>query len=228
MKINEVLAELRVILNHGPKSKDFRYDDRDLYYMLLKHRAELIRQRTDKHRPLSEYTYQTLAAVDLEEAPLFEVSCYTNGCIYKRSVSEFPEVVANRFGLIVKHVTDLEGNEIPFGRFESQRYDKYSLTKKEKPQAFILNNHLYIMHNVELVGVAITCVLYDPLTINDVQMCNETNECYDPFEHDFPCEKDLLRAAYAMVYEEIYGVSMKIPIDSIPDAATPLAQKERR
>lgn len=228
MKINEVLAELRVILNHGPKSDTFRFDDRDLYYMLLKHRAELIRQRTDKHRPLSEYTFQTLAGIDLEPATLFGIPCYTNGCIYKRSVSELPEVVANRFGLLVKHVTDAEGNEIPFGKFESQRYDKYSLTKKEIPQSFVLNKHLYVINTTDLESVTATLVLYDPLTANDIQLCGEVTECYDPLEHDFPCEKDLLRTAYQLVYEEIFGIAMKIPIDSIPDAATPMAQKERR
>lgn len=228
MKINEALAELKVILNHGPKSKEFRFDDRDLYYMLLKHRAELIRQRTEKHRMLNESTYQTLASIDLEVTSLFGVPCYTDGCVYKRSVSEFPELVSNRYGALIKHVTDLDGNEIPYGQFENVRYDKYSHTKKATPQSFIMNKHLYIIHNVDLEGVALTGVLYDPIEANDVQVCGEVDICYDPLVNDFPCEKDLLRACYALVYEEIFGVAMKIPIDSIPDAATPLAQKERR
>lgn len=228
MKINEALSELKVILNHGPKSKNFRYDDRDLYHMLLKHRAELIRQRADKHRQLSEWTYQTLAAVDLEPATLFGVACYTDGCIYKRSVSPFPELVGNRYGAIVKHVTDLEGNEIPYGQFETQRYDKYSYTKKDTPQAFILNGHLYIINTTDLAGVAFTGVFFDPLAVNDVQLCGAVNTCYDPLTHEFPCEKDLLRACYSLVYEDIFGVSMKIPIDTIVDGVNPMAQKETR
>lgn len=228
MKINEILAELKTVLNAGRTSKDFRYDDRDLYYMLLKHRAELLRQRTEKHRMLNEYTYQTLASIDLEATTLHGVECYPDGCLYKRSVSEFPELVSNRYGALIKHVTDLEGNEIPYGQFENLRYDKYSLTKKTTPQAFIVNKHLYVLHNTDLEGVVLTGVFYDPTEVNNVQLCGEVNTCYDPLTSDFPFEKDLLKACYGLVYEEIFGVAMKVPIDTIPDAATPLAQKEKR
>ena len=224
MKINEILSELEGVLGHGRKSKDFRFDSRHLYYSLLKHRAEIIRQLTEKGRTLNENTYSVISGIDLEIAPLYDIPCY-DGCKYKRSVSEFPELVNNRYGDIVKMVTDAEGNELAFGAFEGQRYDKYSLTKSKTPQSFILNNHLYIMHNVDIASINVVAVVYDPLKVYDVQKCGEVTTCYDPMTTEFPVEKSILRTIYGMVYEEIFGVAMKIPIDSVPDSKTPLAQK---
>lgn len=225
MKINEVLSELEGVLNHGRKSKDFRFDSRQLYYMLLKHRAELLRQMTEKSRVLNERTYSLISGIDLEATSLYGIPCYTNGCIYKRSVSEFPELVNNRYSSIIKDAVDAEGNSIPYGTFETQKYDKYSLTKKNTPQTFILDNHLYVIHNTDIASITVLAVVYDPLKIYDVQRCGEVTTCYDPMTTEFPVEKSILRTIYGMVYEEIFGVSMKIPIDTVPDAKTPLAQK---
>lgn len=225
MKIKEILSELRTILEHGRASIANRFDDRNLYYAFLKHRAELIRQLTEKGRTLNENTYSVIAGIDLEPTTLYGIACYTNGCIYKRSVSDFPELVNNRYGSIVKDITDAEGNSIPYGAFESQKYDKYSLTKRDTPQSFIMNNKLYVIHNTDIASINAIAVVYDPIKIEDMQLCGEINTCYSPLDLELPVEKSVLRTIYGMVYEEIFGVAMKVPIDSIPEAKTPLAQQ---
>lgn len=224
MKINEFLSEVFTIISHGRKSKDIRFSDKDIYYKSLSLRAELLRQRMDKMRFLNEATYQT-KFIDLEATTLYAENCIPGGCIYKQSVSDIPEIVSSRWGLLIKSCTDSEGNEIPVSSMEGIRYDKYSLTKKNVSQAFFVRNKLIVAHNTDIAGIFLTFVPFDPLAVNTIQSCGEVISCYSPLDSEYPMEKDLMRPLQEMLIQQIAGISMKIPIDSVPDSKTPLAQK---
>lgn len=221
--LEHYLSYLKLILSQGVQSDDARFSDEALTFLLLNIRTDLISNKHKKYNFISDQTYQTIPCIVLSLSTLDDCDCLPSdiGCKYRRSDIEIPTIVTGRNGYLA-NLTDMYGNKIDIKSFTENKYDKYSLTKSNKPSAFIRNNKLYITNNIELERVSLNAVFYDPTELSEISCGTDTEEvCYDIYTEPFPMEKDLSDILFKMSFEDIIKYSMRMPQDVTNNATSP-------
>lgn len=222
MYLNELIEHIKSVLNNGPTPRSFRYTDRSIYFIIKVFRAKLLRNKAAKGYFVSDFNYQTLPCVSLEQSKLLDCNCLPTGvgCPVLRSTQPLPEILTGRNGYLLNHLTDMYGNDITLSTFQKFKYSFMSFYKKGKTCAFIHNGYLYIGNNTDLEKVSLTAIFFDPVEVND---CND-DVCFDPLTMEFPMDKELVDALLKMSYQELLAIAYSVPQDRENDTRDESAQ----
>jgi len=111
---------------------------------------------------------------------------------------------------------------------------KYSKTKSKNTFWTIHNSRLVILNNTRIRVVLIDAVLDDPLSLENISLCNEDGEdsglpCFDSTTADFPMKTALNRVMYQKALE-ILRIPLTIPDDmrndDVANVTAPVSNKQ--
>ena len=203
MKLNEIINKIRSTLTKGDMSDDSIYHDRLIYNSIKTIRAKLLKESFTKYNLISPFNFQFIDCLPLEFTIIPDCPCVTPGCKLLRTKIKIPKAINSRNNVFLKVYTPA-GVEIPFGSLDSLKYNKYSLTKKDKDFYIIHNDHIVIYtSNNSLKNISVKGVFEDPTELLSILQCDSTVICYDPKTQDFPIEMALIPSLNELVYIDI-------------------------
>jgi hypothetical protein len=216
MTILEHVYAIKNIINKGVSSDDNRISNELILHFINVSRVLLLKREADKRKAHNPANFQGLC-VPLCESTWVDCCNIPGGvvCPILKSTFKIPRALTGRTNLYIK-VSYLSGREIGRTTHRSYRFNQYSLTKKDKPGWFILNDYLYVVgvpHN-KLKVVWVDALFEDPTELAEITTCNDgTSPCYIPEEEDYPIDGHLIEPMYQLVLKYVSN-SYRFPEDN--------------
>lgn len=225
-----VIQEVQSLYSKGVQSQNSRLSNRHIYSKLIRTRSQVLSQEAKKKQALSQWTYQTLACIELIEVPYNECPCtLQSGCMVLRTKYPIPSIIYNADCPIIQSVTGLEGR-ISFKEttFKDRKYSKGNKYTSNRPEFFIRDfegkDYIYITVTLRLETITLTAIFDNPIFVYLFPaMCGSIDySCLNYLDFEFHCDRDLMNSIIALTAEELIGDFSKrqqdITNNSIDDA----------
>lgn len=208
-------------------SDDSVYSDMFIYHLLLDERNLLIEREANKRKMRSLFNTKTIC-MPLVLSKDIPCDCVPEelGCYVLKSKYPIPKPVSTLYGDMIK-VTSLDGSkEYSFKASFAGKYNKYSRLGRPPAYYTIYNDHLYLIgvpHN-NLKAVLIHIIPEDPVSMDEINLCDETGEelgdtCFDPTQDTFNLDGHLVSVMIEMVLKKL-GISLQITEDVTNNASS--------
>lgn len=216
MTILEHVYAIQNILNKGRKSDDGKLSNELIIHYMNIARSLLLKREADSQKYINPSNYQGFCMplcvsnwADCCNMPV-EIQCPILKSKYK-----IPKAISGRTNIYLK-VSYIDGREIGRTTHRSFRYRQHTISKKNKPGWFILNEHLYVTGVPEnlLKTVWVDALFEDPTAIADIVSCGPSGDiqCYDPATQEYPIESYLVEGMYKLTMQHITPM-FKFPDD---------------
>lgn len=219
MTILEHVYAIQNILNKGAKPDDARISNELVLHYMNVTRVLLLKREADKRKAHNPANFQGIC-VPLCESTWVDCCSIPDSisCPILKSTVKIPRAITGRTNLYIK-VSYLSGREIGRTTHRAYRYNQYTLTKKDKPGWFVLNDYLYVtgIPSNKLKAVWVDALFEDPTSVADITTCNNDTSCYDPDTEDYPIDGHLIEPMYKMVLQYL-GMAYKFPEDNANNA----------
>jgi len=220
MTINEMISQLRETLRS--RTDDSNYSDQYLYELVKSFRAVLLKQRAEKHKPISKFNYQKFC-VELECVSASDcIDCSKDiSCNVLRSTKKLPVSIHGRNKDLLR-VRLMNGEQVSYvSDYTEFKTLQYSKTRKNKMAYTMTNGYLEIYGNDILKYVVVEGPLSDPTDLVEWTTCGTTNteSCYDIRNDEFPMEESIFPTVRDMIYKEL-NVSINLMDDTKNDSTT--------
>ena len=188
MIIGDLINQIKNVLRL--ENADIHLTDRDVYSLVKKHRAWLVKRENRKNRILKNsdimqpYNCAELIDVDITEC------CYvTSCCTIKRTRYKLPEIVSGDKGPILGVVSSLDKYVIlqPTTIKSWQHKQKLSTSKYDKTLYYWISNGYLYSPDVEWDSISIEAMYEDPLDV-----CGTEDTCKPAQEKNFTCPEYLI------------------------------------
>lgn len=210
----ELIQRVQSLYSKGVESDDSRLSNRLIYNKLITVRSRLIRQRLDKKKRLSDWSYQTISCVEIKSVPVTE--CVVTGCKVYRTVEKIPKFISTSFGDGIRSVTSLDGSTIFSGTsWDKLKYDSYSKYSKNSNKYWIKNGYMYFTFNQDLLYVTIEAILEDIVDILSLDSCAE--KCITNLDIDFPIDSDMIEVLIGETVKELVILFSQVKEDKVND-----------
>jgi hypothetical protein len=218
--LSDYIDYFKLMMSQGDVSDDFRWSEEAIYALLRNIRAQLLIQKSNKNRKISDFTYQNIPCFNVSYTTFDNCDCVPTDqqCKYLKTDDPIPELLQTRHGYL-GYVTDAKGNIIDFLPYRDVQKTSFTFLKKDIPLAFIRDGHVYVTKSVDLDHINIYGVFYDPLKVAEYD-CGTEVVCYNPLTQAFPVDKELSDTLLKMSYEELMKYSMQVPQDVVNNAST--------
>jgi len=219
MTILEHVYAIQNILNKGTKSDDARIPNELVLHYMNVARLLLLKREADKRKAHNPANFQGICVplcastwADCCNLPT-ELSCPI-----LKSTFKIPRAITGRTNIYIK-VSYLSGLEIGRTTHRAERYREFSLTKKDKPAWFILNDYLYVtgVPFNKLKSVWVDALFEDPTAIAEITSCGDGQDCYDPDTEDYPIDGHLIEPMYKITLQYL-GQAFRFPNDTVNNA----------
>lgn len=207
--IAEVIYGFKDLTDKAQISDDSGWSNRWIYWYLLRYRARLLRQKLREGGRLTQFNYQTINCILLDEVDLSECPCApVSGCTFRKSHTALPQTIGK-----IKSVTSVDG-QTTYSFVEWERL-KNKINSRIAAQAntayYTLKNtgegtYLYLYNNVHTRGITVTSIFEDPLEVVLYPTCDgdtSRSECADYLEEKFIIDPDLLPTIYDMAMSQL-------------------------
>jgi hypothetical protein len=210
MVVENILQRIFSLYSSGVEDKSERLMPRHIYNKMLSVRSKLIFQKINKKQFISNWSYDYLPCVALEEVSQSNCPCLIpKGCSILRSVEKLPKPVNSISGYMIQSVTSVDGSII-FGEATqtSKNWKKFDKYTSNKPDYFIQDEYLYITVTRKLKAVTVTGIFNDPIEAAQYpSFCDgigEQDSCSDnPLAVEFSIDEDLIDTLVQMTLEEL-------------------------
>lgn len=190
------------VADAGYVSNENTFPQRLILFWLKAARSRLIKERLDKGT-LSQFNYQTIPCIPLEEVDQAECPCVPNsGCTFLKTAYAIPKA------LYISSVTSLLGNI----RYNYAGWDKMQFKTKSRKAVirskayYSLKNigdstYLYLYNDNHKKKISVTGIFEDPLAVQCLPETNKagelvTNCCADFWQQEFVIDGDLVSLMY--------------------------------
>jgi hypothetical protein len=218
MTILEHVYAIQNIINRGAKSDDSRISNELVLHYMNVARLLLLKREADKRKAHNPANFQGIC-VPLCESTWVDCCNIPDGltCPILKSTFKIPRAITGRTNIYIK-VAYLSGKEIGRTTHRSFRYNQFSLTKKDKPGWFILNDYLYVagVPSNKLKAVWVDALFEDPTAVSEIATCDDA-PCFDPDTEDYPIDGHLIEPMYKIVLQYL-GIAFKYPEDNANNA----------
>jgi hypothetical protein len=216
MTINEHIAHIQTLFNSGLASDDKKLSDMHIYHLLKLVRSRLLYEKQNKMYKISDFSFQYIPCLKLEEGFLNDCPCVPQDCPVLVS-KPLPKPLNWRNGYMLK-VTTLDGVTIPEMSLAKYKYQKYRKTQLSKYGWFIHDGRLIVVGDLRLCLVSIKGLFEDPTELEGISICDsEGNEtpakCYDVTTDEFPIDTELVDTMYKLVTDQL-GLAYQLPQDN--------------
>lgn len=207
--LREHIYAVKNLVEKGLASDDSNYSERLIGFLLKSTRSQLIKEKLNKYREVSPFSYQTIC-IPLELQTYHDCSCIPAelGCKILKSTCKIPADLLSKWGstLTVRLASGVKLDELTITQNNLSQYSQTN--KNPKMGFFVEDQHIYVLNSTNLKVVLLSAVWEDPETIKDFCKCGPggdiTDEpCYDVERDEFPIDSELSRAMRLMVLSEL-------------------------
>lgn len=213
----EAIEQVQSLYSKGVKSKDSRLSSAYIYSVLIKNRATILKQQINKGQEVSQWSYQQLRAIELEETQR-----QNSGIVLLRTKYKLPTPILGIGDKTIDSITDIDGGLI-FDKttYKGFKYDSGKKYTSNKPSFYLLEQRAYINYKSKLKGVTAYGLFYNPIEAaifpsldSDCEEC----ACKDYSEFEFPLDGDTLNTVVKMTVNELVVMFMQMKEDRNNDA----------
>lgn len=217
----EVVNAFRILIaDKGPLSDDSGWSTRLVYYYILRYRAKLIREKILRNRSLSQWNYQTIDCLTLQEVNISECPCLPKtGCSWLKTTYPIPKAlhrlksVTSKDGQITYSFVEWERLKSKINsRIIAQSRAAYYTIKTRRNGTF-----LYLYNDVHKKHITVTGIFENPLEVQYYPDCDGVIEpCQRPQDEEFILDPDLLPVVYDLALTQI-NRAKQLGIDLLND-----------
>lgn len=218
MLLESIIQRTQSLYSKGVQSDDSRLSPRHIYNKLLTTRAKIYLQKINKKQKISQWSYQTISCIEMEEVSKHECDCLPDNaedtrCPIFRSKYPIPSVLTSYGKHQIQSVTSVDGNylysEISWVEAKYKLYNKYTRIKSD---FYMRNNYLFLTFNKQednnnstTTVVSMTALFNNPQEAdNFISFCPDgIVDCESPMEKEFPMDLDLVDLLVEMSYKEL-------------------------
>lgn len=218
MKLSEELSTLRNLIKEV--DKDSEVSDSLLYSLWKKARGKKYYQEISRGNNVGGSWAKQRFCIELEKKKSVQCDCLEIaelGCDVLVSVYELPKPIGNNYSDGI-NITNLGykniGMTTPTAVMTNEKYDEI---KSRKARASIINKKLYIFNDLQQDHVFVSAIWDDPLAWNDVQSCQNTNDCEDVLETETGLSEDYSGDVLKMALDLYFATYARIQPDRLQD-----------
>lgn len=221
MKTREVIERVHSLYSKGVSSDDSRLSSRLVYNKLITVRSRLLVQKAKAHQKISQWNYQTLECIPLQEALKHECPLgIPDKCVILRSVEPLPKILTDMDNLMIQSVTTIDGSlEFTETFWENLTNKNGNRFTKYSPEYYIRNGYLYITLLKSLELVQLTAIFGDPVEAEGYGTCGENTDCINLLDKEFPIDHDLIDMAVKMASDELILLFSQMTEDKVNNAS---------
>ncbi len=200
--VRQAINEIQEMYSRGAKSKDSRLSSRYIYSVLIKNRATVLEQKINRKQSISQWSYQPLRCVELEQIS----QNYSDNTLLKTK-HKLPLPILGMSSGVFENVTTIDSN-IKFDptTFENFKYSKGKKYTANKPSFYIRDQYLYINYITKLKGISLSGLFNDPIEATKFpSLCSDCPgcECKDAMDFDFPLDSNTLNSVIKLASNEL-------------------------
>ena len=221
MKVIDSIQAIQSLYSRGVQSDDTRLRPRQIWNKLVRSRATLLQQKSDKNQSISQWSYQTIPCIELIPAAPWECPCVpANGCIWLKSKFRFPEPVSSLSGPLIQSISSLDGNTIiDKSSFATDKYSSGNKYTSKGPRYILYNSHLFVSGSKRLRVIQSTIVANDPVDVWLYPSFCGGDECLDFLQQEMPLDNKTLDAAIRMASDELISLFTQLRNDKNNDSS---------
>lgn len=189
MTLNQIVYNIRNIIRAGKGSTNDDMSIEQIKFWVSYYRATFIRRDVDKNHFVQRHFEQDLGAIKLIIADPSEVSSIVTGDRVLRSNVKIPDTVRlkDRDGITFLGGMD-KRTPIPLITVDMGYWGSFSKYGKNATKAFILNNYIYIINNLDLDYINVRGIFEDPEQVKGFKDENDC-DCYtDDMKYPIPAD----------------------------------------
>lgn len=206
MKLKQHIGMMRTIYKEF--SDDSLYTDEFLANLLNAARSSVYEERLKSRKILSRFNYSSFC-VKLYKESFFDCDCLPDSvqCKVLKSEIDIPKVILDNKKDLLK-VYLINGTEIPYKHYADRK--RYSGNKilSNKLTFDIINNRLVIFGDLLKKIVIVEGLFQNPFDLEEIKNCdidgNETVNCYNPLEDEYPLETQYEIPCYTLVRSLVF------------------------
>ena len=218
MTLGEVLSTIQSEYSKGVHAQTTRLADKFIYQHLLSVRGKLLYQAADKNQSFSDWDFQTISCLELQETELSDCpECVPTGCKVYKSLQDFPIIISGSMRPIIKAVTSVDGSTVydmtSWAAIKNKKHNRYTSSLDE---FFIHNNRLYLTGTKGGLNrrISVTALFYDPTEAYLYPGCSD-DTCRDIFEMEFPANGKFLDSIMLMTIEKLKNLFVQTKEDKV-------------
>lgn len=227
LSLNHIISDIRNIATSGSNSVEFKIEDSQIAFWINECRATLISQAIAKNQDISDTWVQKIGCLEMEHVIDSDCCLVDSSCYVYRSVEELPDSIETFGDNFIIRVTMPSGEIISKSNPFNSIYSKYNKYTGTKPEWYIKNKHLYVIHKDSLKYVTVYIIAEDPTELGAFRDCSDT-ECFS-YETDYPCSLKMASQITDIVVRTKVYPFLQLPADNKNDAAntpeSPLPKK---
>ena len=188
---------VQTILNKGAKADDHRIPNSIISHTLDFVRSLLITRELDKHKNISDFSYQTLCLSLSETNPTICSISVTlpDNCTLLRSTTKIPTPINSSWGSLIK-VQYLDGRQIGRMSLQQSKRAKYSESLSSVVSYFIQDDYLYLIGTKNLSKVQIQGIWENPTEAEITDTCGTLTD-------EYPIDAHLVGPMYELTVQNI-------------------------
>lgn len=217
MKIKEFIQRVQSGYSKGVQSVSSRLTSRHIYNKLRSSRNRILAQEFRKKKSVSDWNFQTIPCISLEEVPTSECPCTpSQGCSILRSTHKIPKILSG-YSDAIKFVTAGGGKTLHLTIMDAVSTQSGNKYAKKVDSYFIHNEYLYVVSTTLIKVVSLTAIFEDPLEVYKFPSeCNSNKEvviCLDPMEMELPIEGEYEDTIVELAVGELIEIFQKTQED---------------
>lgn len=207
----EVIQRVQSAYSKGVQSQSSRLSSRNIFSKLSTLRSKLVTNETKKKQKISQWTYQTLPCIELEEVPLNECPCTPqSGCMILKSKYPIPSLMTGMDKHLIQSVTGMEGKMVLVEiNSEDKKYSKGNKYTAKEPDYFFRSIgdkiYVYVTVNLRIPSISMTALFDDPIKAYLFpSMCEQNQDnCINYLDFEFPMDRDQIDSLIEMAASEL-------------------------
>lgn len=227
LTLNHIISDIRNIASSGSNPIEFRIEDEQIAFWVNQTRAMLISQAIQKLQDISDTWVQVISCLEMEQVDDVDCCRVSSTCKIYRSIQQLPESIETFGDNFIIRVTLPSGEIISKSNVFKSNYSKYNKYTSNKPEWFIKNGYLYIIHADILQYVTVYLIAEDPSELSSFTSCDDL-PCFTN-DTDYPCSLKMASMITDIVLKTKVYPFLQLPTDNKNDASnspeSPLPKK---
>lgn len=204
----------------GRISDDHPFSRKEIIYMFLRHRSEVIMSALMEEGEISPLMYQVLDCVDMEIVRKILCPCAPpDGCFWLKSVNPVPKMI------LTSYITDVRGME-DFTQTtweDSKRISKSRIKSKRKRRHYFFRENgngeidLYVLNDEKTPKISLRGIFYNPLEVVVYPSCGEVDykKMCNPLDVNTYTDENLTDYVLERIFEKIIRNKQVAPSDNL-------------
>ena len=191
MIVRDIIQRIQSAYSAGVESDDTNLTPRHIYNKMLSARAFILMQKINKKQKISQWNYQTIHRLEMEEVFLDDIVKNPEICKVLKSVCKIPKPMTSNGMHMIQSVTTID-NKTVYNEtsWTARRYKYANRFTSKKPDYYVRNDFLYLTDRFSPKYITFTALFENPNDAEELIKKYDTSIdiCVGPMDKPFPLD----------------------------------------